>query len=145
MNTWGTPAVALEDMETPVTANVRKLLTALLAVSVALVVPIAAAGPASADRCQPEELVLGPGNAPLPEDATPVCAVMNDVVYPTVGCNATPTLIACVNKLTPNPVPDVSNPIPPQGPLPTPPSVSNPACAVATFLGFENVGDCNLT
>jgi hypothetical protein len=118
-----------------VNATVRKILTALLAVSVALVVPIAAAGPAAADRCQPEELVLGPGNAPLPENATPVCAVMNNVVYPTVGCKQTPTLIACVNKLTPNPVPDVDNPIPAQGPLPS----VNP-CEI-----IVNVRDCQFT
>lgn len=99
-------------------AIVRKLSIVATTVSVAFVLPVAVASPAAADRCQPEELVLGSGNAPYQESDSPVCAVMDGVVYPAVNCPPPTTLLGCVNQQTPAGVPDVQNPIPPQGPLP---------------------------
>lgn len=69
------------------------------------------APPAHADRCQPEELVLGPGNSPMDEEDSPVCTVMLGIVYPALGCDST-TLVRCINSLrVPNAYCDVLLPI----------------------------------
>ena len=57
------------------------------------------AEPAHADRCQPEELVLGSGNSPLGSDSgDPRCPIMQAVVYDTVTCDDS-TFMRCVNTL----------------------------------------------
>lgn len=75
---------------------------------------VAQAEPARADRCQPEELVLGSGNSPYREEDSPICYVMLGYVYPTLGCDSE-TLITCVNTFLSGV--DLSNPIPAQGPV----------------------------
>ncbi len=60
----------------------------------------AVAEPAMADRCQPEELVLGPGNSPLGHDDTdPRCPIMQAALYDQVSCDQT-TFVKCVNSLS---------------------------------------------
>lgn len=67
-----------------------------MAVLAALVLAMSAAmsltvltQPAHADRCQPEELIPGYGTSPVPEEASPLCLVMDELVYPLVGCTGT--------------------------------------------------------
>lgn len=57
----------------------------------ACALPVAVAAPASADRCQPEEIVLrilsGDPDEESPitdEETSPVCIVMDGYVYPAV-------------------------------------------------------------
>lgn len=70
-----------------------------LAAAVALSIPIFGVTPAYADRCQPEELAQVPGI--IDENANPVCLVMDQIVYPLIGCPPPPaptgTLMGCVN------------------------------------------------
>lgn len=61
------------------------------------------ASPAHADRCQPEELVTGPGSAPIPESADPKCPAFNEFVYPLVGCEETPTFAKCMSQVQADP------------------------------------------
>lgn len=78
--------------------TVHKALVAVASTSIALVLPVAAAGPAHADRCQPEELAGVPGI--VREDKNPVCGVMDSTVYPAVGCPAPEiTLVDCLAQL----------------------------------------------
>lgn len=73
------------------------MLVALASTSIALILPVAVAGPAHADRCQPEELAGLPGV--IPEDENPVCQVMDSTVYPAVGCPApSTTLVKCASE-----------------------------------------------
>lgn len=54
---------------------------------------------ASADRCQPEEL-LGAGWQIMPESDSAACVLMIDVVYPALACDAT-TLARCLQTFDP--------------------------------------------
>lgn len=58
---------------------------------------LAASPPAFADRCQPEELIGQPGI--IPENANPVCLVMDEVTYPLLGCPLPTTLATCRDKV----------------------------------------------
>lgn len=92
------------------------------------------AQPAHADRCQPEELVIGSGNSPYAEESSYFCDVMLGTVYPALtryGCDST-TLLRCINGMTPAPVPDAFNPITVNKPIPD--SVARPIfCAMETL------------
>jgi hypothetical protein len=69
-----------------------------------MLVLTAGAEPAHADRCQPEELVTGPNSSPIPESADPKCPVMDELVYPLIGCPPAPaTLPNCVMQVAGNP------------------------------------------
>lgn len=92
----------------------RTMLVGLTTAGMALILPVVAAGPAAADDCQPEELVLGSNNSPYNDDDSPICPVMRGIVYPTLTCADGTTLIGCVNELSPV---DVANPIDPTGPI----------------------------
>jgi hypothetical protein len=111
--------------------QLRQALTVLAAAAVTVVLPIAVASPAAADRCQPEELVIGSGNSPYEEEDSPFCDVMLGTVYPTLGCND--TLLGCVNYLTADVFTGASNPIPPTGPLPD-------EAAYVIYCTFDTIG-----
>jgi hypothetical protein len=69
---------------------------------------LAATTPAHADRCEPEELVLGPNTSPIDERDHPLCAVLFNYVYPFIctgpnGEQPPPTLLQCVQNLRINP------------------------------------------
>lgn len=106
------------------------------ALLLAILFTVAPAQPAHADRCQPEEFVLGSGNSPYGEDDSAFCDVMIGQVYPRLvqfGCDSS-TLLRCINGMTPSPVPNVTNPVPAQGPLPG--QVARPIyCAMDTVGG----------
>jgi hypothetical protein len=72
------------------------------AASLALLVA-AAATPATdvalADRCQPEEIVTGPGTSPIPESSDPRCPIMDAYVYPRLACRDKTKFMNCVNTL----------------------------------------------
>lgn len=78
---------------------------AALALAIAIIFSLSVfAQPAYADRCQPEELVTGGGTSPIPESASPVCLVTDELVYPLVGCDSVPTpLRTCVDQISKNP------------------------------------------
>lgn len=122
--------------ENPVTYSMRIGVALCLSALFTAVLAVGVPRPAHADRCQPEELVLGSGNAPYREEDSPVCTVMLGVVYPTLGCDST-TLLNCVNSMTPAPVPDVFNPIPPQGPLPA--EAENVICSAFSVANGNGV------
>ncbi len=71
---------------------------ALLLAAAATLLLGPAAQPAQADRCQPEEIVLGNGNSPMQEEDSPVCWVMLPYVYPSLSCDRT-SMMSCVNTL----------------------------------------------
>lgn len=75
---------------------------------------VASPTPAHADRCQPEEFVLGPGGSPMDERDNPVCAVLDQYVYPVLcpGGTTPKSLVRCIQTL--NPRPDNANINPPQ-------------------------------
>jgi hypothetical protein len=73
----------------------RRALALLTSASFALIVPIAAAAPAHADRCQPEELDPVGITGIVPEPANPVCLVADEIVYPLLGCPPPTTLMGC--------------------------------------------------
>jgi hypothetical protein len=89
------------NVKEPAVFVVRRILSlALMLTALALAL---AGGPAAdvahADRCQPEELVLGPGNSPLgPDSGDPRCPVMQAVVYDQLVCDDT-TLMKCLGSL----------------------------------------------
>ncbi len=65
-------------------ATVLTLVTALLLMMVVL-----AASPARADNCEVTELVLGGGyEEPGEESAKPQCIVLQNGVYPIIGCSS---------------------------------------------------------
>lgn len=81
-----------------------------LSVAATLLSPIgpAATTAAHADRCEPEELALGPNTSPIDERDQPVCTVMFFYVYPFVctGPNGElppPTLLQCTQNVALNP------------------------------------------
>lgn len=77
--------------------------TALLLVATLLVATALALLPtqaAHADRCQPEELVIG--SSPIDERDNPVCAVLIYQVYPFV-CDDSSTLLNCLGSINPDP------------------------------------------
>lgn len=87
-----------------------RITSIFIASIMALTVQAVAMPSAWADRCQPEELVSGPGPEGgasfMPEDASPFCLYMDGVVYPLVNCNnstANDTLMECVNQMTGDP------------------------------------------
>ena len=103
----------------PTLRNIR-FIAVVAAVLVGMTTIVVTAPPAHADRCQPEEFVLGSGNSPYAEESSYFCDAMLGTVYPALakyGCDST-TLLRCINGMTPGPVPNVSNPVPAQGPLP---------------------------
>lgn len=75
-----------------------RIAVACAVVATTLLLP---ATPAAADRCQPEELVLGPGTSPVDERDNPVCVVLLQYVYPFL-CSDFTTLPRCVQSLDPN-------------------------------------------
>lgn len=62
-------------------------------------------GEARADRCQPSEIVIGGGTAPVDERDDPVCAVADQYVYPFVcpSPSPQPLLPNCVQNIDPDP------------------------------------------
>lgn len=62
---------------------------------------LATPSPAHADRCEPEELVLGPGNSPVDERDSPVCVVMLTYVYPFI-CDDFTTAMRCSATVNPD-------------------------------------------
>jgi hypothetical protein len=84
-----------------------KLLQRLAALTMATgltMVPMiaSAAGPAHADRCEPEELVLGAGTSPINENDNPVCWATINYVYPFI-CDDFTTAVTCAGSISPNP------------------------------------------
>lgn len=69
------------------------------ALGVLSVLALGAPTAASADRCQPEEL-LQAGWQITPESDSPACVLMIDVVYPALACDAT-TLASCLQTFDP--------------------------------------------
>lgn len=60
---------------------------------------LAAPNTASADRCQPEELILvEPGEGPMDERDSPICAVTDYYVYPFI-CDEPRPLMDCLSNL----------------------------------------------
>ncbi|HEX8206327.1 MAG TPA: hypothetical protein VF587_09745 [Solirubrobacteraceae bacterium] len=55
---------------------------------------------AMADRCQPEELVFGPGHGLTDEEDNAACVVALRVVYPALACDYT-TFPRCLQTLDP--------------------------------------------
>lgn len=117
------------------------LLTACAAV---IPVNIFAAGPAYADRCEPEEIVLGPNTSAINEADNPACTALFFYVYPficaTDGNNPPSTLIGaggCTSniRLRPTYVPPV---IPPYNP-----NVGRAACNLILYA--NPTGACVFT
>lgn len=79
----------------------RMAITLLAAVAIALI-GVTTAEPAYADRCEPEELVLGPGTSPIDERDHPLCYVLINYVYPQV-CDDYTTLATCLGSFNPQP------------------------------------------
>lgn len=104
--------------------NCRRLLAPIITASLltgfgAIVAP----APAFADRCEPEEIVLGPNTSPIHEDDNPACTALFFYVYPFIcaddGYNPPPTLIGangCTSnlRLRPTYVPPLIPPYNPQ-------------------------------
>lgn len=67
----------------------------------------ASATAAHADRCEPEEIVLGPDSSPIHEDDNPACTVLFFYVYPFVcsesGAAPPPGLLSCPSNIFLNP------------------------------------------
>lgn len=84
--------------------RVRQRLGALMVATGLTFVPMIAttAGPAHADRCEPEELVLDAGTSPINENDNPVCWATINYVYPFVCDNFT-TAVTCAQSVSPNP------------------------------------------
>ena len=83
--------------------SLRQRAVALTVAAAALLTPLGFAGtPAHADRCQPEELVLGPGTSPVDERDNPVCVVLLQYVYPAV-CRDYVTAPRCLQSIALNP------------------------------------------
>ncbi len=83
----------------------KKRFSALILLGImASTLVMASPTPAHADRCQPEEFLLGPGGSPMDERDNPVCAILDQYVYP-VLCPDPPkqTLVACLQNLNPSP------------------------------------------
>lgn len=81
----------------------KRVATVALATGMAFVPMIAtSAGTAHADRCEPEELVLGAGTSPIDERDHPACYVLINYTYPFVCDNFT-TLVTCLGSINPDP------------------------------------------
>jgi hypothetical protein len=81
----------------------KRVATVALATGMAFVPMIATtAGTAHADRCEPEELVLGPGTSPIDERDNPVCFVLVNYTYGFV-CDDPTTLNTCLQSVNPDP------------------------------------------
>lgn len=82
-------------------ATRKRPIALLLLVLLILATLMVGAQPAHADRCQPEELIPGFGASPVPENASPICLVADEVLYPLIGCDtdATNTLQMCAASL----------------------------------------------
>jgi hypothetical protein len=83
--------------------RVSRRIRELLVVSLVLGAVVVGASPAHADRCQPEELVLGPGNGPMAEGDSPLCAVLDYYVYPFVCPGPQQPLASCLANPNPDP------------------------------------------
>ena len=78
----------------------RLVITAIVAAAVSTTGSLGAPEAALADRCQPEELVLGSGNSPVGGDENdPRCPIMQTALYDQVACDDT-TFMRCVNTLS---------------------------------------------
>lgn len=81
----------------------RRRLASLVVATAAAVSPLGLAGtPAHADRCEPEELVLGGGTSPIDERDHPLCSVMLQYVYPMICADYT-TAVSCTQTFRLNP------------------------------------------
>lgn len=111
--------------------KLKLLAVALLAPALAAGISASSATPALADRCEPEELVLGPNTSPIDERDNPVCAATFFYVYPFVcasdGNNPPPTLLQCPRQVQLNPTY-----VPPLVP-PYNPNVGRAACNLIQF------------
>lgn len=116
--------------------KIRRRAAAVLLAGAAALLPVSVltASPAFADRCEPEEIVLGPNTSPINEADNPVCTVAFFYVYPFIcadsGYNPPRTLIGaggCTSnlRLRPTYVPPV---IPPYNP-----SVGRLACNLILY------------
>lgn len=83
----------------------RLALAACLTLLVSIAMTFVGVGEARADRCQPSEIVIGGGTAPIDERDDPICAVMDQYVYPFVcpSPSPQPLLPNCVQNIDPNP------------------------------------------
>ncbi len=86
--------------------KLRPRLAALLVAAATAATPLglAATTSAHADRCEPEELVLGPNTSPIDERDQPLCTVMFSYVYPFLctgpnGETPPPTLPQCLQNI----------------------------------------------
>lgn len=79
---WLGPTTESGDRMRTITIPRALLLTVLLTLGM-----FGISAPAYADRCQPEELVTGPGTGLLPEEKNPVCQLLIDNVYTPIGCD----------------------------------------------------------
>lgn len=89
------------------TPNKALRLTVLAGLASTTLVGFGSLSPAYADRCEPEELVLGPNSSPIDERDSPACTVLFAYVYPFI-CSpdgqAPPVgLLACPTSLSINP------------------------------------------
>lgn len=87
-------------------ANPSRVILALFTILLATFgVLFLAPDEAKADRCQPSEIVTGGGTSPIDERDDPVCAVMDQYVYPFVCPSPAkqPLLPNCIQNLRPNP------------------------------------------
>ncbi|HVL39602.1 MAG TPA: hypothetical protein VM328_09455 [Fimbriimonadaceae bacterium] len=87
-------------------ASPARVALAVCAVAISSIgVVVATSGEARADRCQPTEIVTGSGTAPIDERDDPVCAVMDQYVYPFVCPSPAkqPLLPNCIQNVDPNP------------------------------------------
>lgn len=82
----------------------KKRLAAVVMATATLLVPLTlgASTPAYADRCEPEELVLGAGTSPIDERDSPVCYVLLNYTYGFI-CNDFTTLNTCLQSRDPDP------------------------------------------
>lgn len=90
------------------TARPRLVALALAAATALSPLGLAGTSPAHADRCEPEELVLGPNTSPIDERDQPLCTVMFSYVYPFLctgpnGEQPPPTLLQCTQNVRLNP------------------------------------------
>jgi hypothetical protein len=82
----------------------KKKLRAMLVVTLLVGGLIGTSAPAAhADRCQPEELVVGAGNGPMAEGDSPICVVLDNYVYPFVCAGGTRPLLSCLQNPNPDP------------------------------------------
>jgi hypothetical protein len=78
----------------------RLVITAIVAAAMSTAGSLGAPDAALADRCQPEEFVLGQGNSPIGHDENdPRCPLMDVLFYDQVDCDSS-KFMTCVNTLS---------------------------------------------